>query len=464
MTADPKALQHIIQKLSHNFPKPADNIELIRMYAGPGIIWSSGQVHQRHRRVMYPMFSAPQLRVYLPIFQHNVYRMIEMWKTELAACREGRMTTCVYTWLTRLALDIIGEASFDYSFGALNNEGSELFSVYNNMFIDTALYPSKTELLVRSTWKYFPKSVLRLMDFLPLKNVRRIRQIRKAFDKEARKLLRDKDEDFASGNEVKKDLMSLLVRANASENPKNQLSDAEMTAQMGSITIAGHDTTATTLAWLLFELAQSPDWQKRLRDEIRDMRSSVVARGDASFTVEDLDSMTYCMAAIKETLRYHPVAPNVRRVASKDDKIPLQYPVRSRTGELVTEVPVFAGQEMWLSFCAYNRLHQLWGDNADVWDPSRFLDDRICNETGLGLFANLMTFSYGPQSCIGWRFSVMESQAILAEVLESFEFRLACDASDIQRLPSAVMNPGVMAPCVRGNLSAQLPLRVALAD
>ncbi|OCH88053.1 cytochrome P450 [Obba rivulosa] len=466
MTADPKAMHHAFQKYPDDYPKPADNIEIIRMYAGPGIIWSSGHVHQRHRRIMHPMFTAPQLRTYVPIFQRNIRKMNEMWRTELAAQPSGRSTTCVYTWLTRVALDIVGEAAFDYSFGALSNDSSDLLKVYTNMFVDTALYPAAVELLIRPFWRFLPKSFLGLMDYLPLKDIQRIRQIRKAFEKEASILLKHKTDDFLSGNDINKDLMSILVRANASENPKNRLSDAEMIAQMGSITIAGHDTTATTLSWLFFELARHPQWQEKLRDEIRTFRAAAVARGDITFSLEDLDSMTYCIAALKETLRYHPVGSNVRRVAEKDDIIPLQYPILSESGELLTEVPVYAGQEVWFTFCGYNRLSQIWGDNADVWDPSRFLgrDDR--KQVGVGVFASLMTFSCGPQACIGWRFSVMESQVAIAEILESFAFSLPVDEPEIQRLPSAVMNPGVMAPCVRGKLElgAQLPLQISFAE
>ncbi|OCH91111.1 cytochrome P450 [Obba rivulosa] len=465
MSADPKAMQHIIQKFAYNYPKPTDNNELVRMLTGPGIIYATGEIHRRHRRIMSPAFSMLQLRLYMPVFQRNTQKMVQMWKATLAAQPEGKMDTNVHMWLTRVALDIIGEAAFDYSFGALALSGGNLLDVYTNMFLDTSLYPSKSELLVKYTWKYIPIPILRLMDYLPMKNVKRILQIRNAFDREATQLLKDKTEKLAAGIESKRDVMSVLVKANVSENPKTRLSEAEMVAQMGTITIAGHDTTANTLTWLFFELAKCPAYQTKMRDEIRTVRSAVLARGDTDFSLDDLDSMTYCMAAIKETLRYHPVVPGVRRAATQDDTIPLQYPILSTSGELITEVPIHRGQDIFLSFGAYNRLPELWGENSDVWDPSRFLTQDIKREITVGMFANLMTFSAGPRGCVGWRFSVIETQAILAEIIESFEFSLQSDAPDIQRLPTGVMNPGVMVPAMRGKLESgiQMPLQITVA-
>ncbi|OCH87517.1 cytochrome P450 [Obba rivulosa] len=461
MTADPKALQHIFHKSGYSYRKTADNTELNRTLFGPGIIWASGHVHQRHRKVMNPAFSAPQLRTFIPLFQRNIRKMTEMWKNELSARPEGHIINCVHAWFTKATLDIIGEAAFDYSFGALSKTGSRLLDVYTNMFLETSLHPPKLDLLIKASWEYLPLSVLRLVDYLPLKDIVKVNQVRKAFRTEAQKLLKDKTERLVAGKEGKKDVMSVLVRANASEDARARLSDAEMIAQMGTITIAGHDTTATTLTWLLYELSKNPDYQIKMREEIRMIRSSVTARCDANFSAEDLDSMKYCMAALKETLRYHAIVLGLPRVAEKDDIIPLQYPVVSKSGELIREIPIRAGQQILTSFCAYNRLPRVWGDNADVWDPTRFLDHDVKRETSVGMFSNLMTFSAGIRGCIGWRFSVMESQVIIAEILENFEFSLPSDPPEIVRLPSGVVAPGVRGKIEKG---IQMPLQISIVQ
>ncbi len=68
---------------------------------------------------------------------------------------------------------------------------------------------------------------------------------------------------------------------------------------MFSLTLAGHETTGSTLTFLTYELAKHPDYQARMRKEIQDRRAFVVSRGDTSFNTEDLDSLTLTMNAIK---------------------------------------------------------------------------------------------------------------------------------------------------------------------
>ena len=88
------------------------------------------------------------------------------------------------------------------------------------------------------------------------------------------------------------------VRANASENPATKLNEEEMISQMAAFTLAGHETTANTITWLLYELAKNPDIQNKLRIEIQEKRAEVMARGDQDFTLDDLESMELLQAAI----------------------------------------------------------------------------------------------------------------------------------------------------------------------
>lgn len=62
---------------------------------------------------------------------------------------------------------------------------------------------------------------------------------------------------------------------------------------------AGHETTASTLSWALYELAMHPEYQNKLREEIRKGKGIAVDRGDSELNVSDLDSMKYLTALIK---------------------------------------------------------------------------------------------------------------------------------------------------------------------
>lgn len=68
---------------------------------------------------------------------------------------------------------------------------------------------------------------------------------------------------------------------------------------ISTILLAGHETSATTLCWVLLELARHPDVQARLRKEIRETEAAIHARGGSDFTASDLDSMPYLNAVLK---------------------------------------------------------------------------------------------------------------------------------------------------------------------
>lgn len=96
------------------------------------------------------------------------------------------------------------------------------------------------------------------------------------------------------------------------------------------------------------------------------------------------------------------------RAASKDDVIPLSEPLVTANGKTINEIPVAKGQSIMISICAYNRyvrpsycnnynaedgrfirLKSVWGEDADVFNPMRFLHGQIDTEVKVGMFANL---------------------------------------------------------------------------
>ncbi|KDQ25697.1 hypothetical protein PLEOSDRAFT_1045333 [Pleurotus ostreatus PC15] len=123
LTADPRVLQHILHTSGYRYPKRPDVNQSIRNIMGRGIVWASGEVHQRHRKVMNPAFTSQQLRAFLPLFQSTASRMTQKWKDSIQA---GDQTINVSHWLARSTLDAIGETAFDYHFDALEGAQSEL--------------------------------------------------------------------------------------------------------------------------------------------------------------------------------------------------------------------------------------------------------------------------------------------------------------------------------------------------
>ncbi|RPD57254.1 cytochrome P450 [Lentinus tigrinus ALCF2SS1-7] len=455
MTTDPKALQHILHKSGYNYPKRVDMNTITFLQFGPGILWSEGSVHQRHRKVMNPAFSAQQLRTFVPLFQRTALKIIEKWKALIPI----DSVVLVNQWLARGGLDIIGEAAFDYDFGSLDDADNPLAKEYATIVRDVQMNPTKLAMLYRGLFECFPQKIIEFVKHTPARAYRRAKRLNEMFEDIGRDLYHSNADEEKADRDGKRDVMSILIKANDSEDQRFRLSEKEVLAQMHHLTSAAQETTSSTLSWMLYELSKHPEYQTRIREEIRAVRAAANERGEPTFTVEDLDSMQYLIAAIKETLRFHAVVPYLWRVAGKDDVIPLSEPVVGADGSVLTEVPIFKGQSVITSLCGYNRLVSVWGEDADEWVPERFFRIESEKQLRLGVYANVLTFSAGLRGCIGWRFAVYQLQAVAAELLETFEFALPVPKPTIRRTPAVLMVPVVEG---KEDLGFAMPLRVSL--
>ncbi|EEB91420.1 hypothetical protein MPER_10221 [Moniliophthora perniciosa FA553] len=201
--------------------------------------------------------------------------------------------------------------------------------------------------------------------------------------------------------------------------------------------------------------------QTRLREEIRAKKRELASKGNTTgaLTVEDLESLPYLNAVVKESLRYNPVAIHVHRVASADDVIPLSEPILASDGQYLSEIPVQKGQKTMISVCSYNRNKNVFGEDAHEFKPDRWLDnsDKIQQGASVGVYANLATFAGGLRSCIGWRFAILELQAFIIELVDNFEFSMTPECSRIRRESAGVMIPTIEGEVEKG---VQCPLMV----
>ncbi|KAJ6524397.1 cytochrome P450 [Mycena vulgaris] len=425
MVADPKALQYIFQTSAYRFPKPRDVLATTRMILGEGIVWVHGEQHQRHRKIMNPAFFAPQLRTFLSLFQRQAEKLSQKWKDEvLPTDASSEPVFDVHKWLSRTTMDVIGEAGFDFEFGALDNIENPLNKVYDNLFVDSTLYPHKFDIVFRSLWRHIPNPILNYLRYLPGREYTHFRHYL------------DFIREFSRGLMAKSD-----AKANAAEESRFKLSESEVIDQISTLLLAGHDTTANTLTWWLWELAKHPESQSRIRDEIAGVRAKVEARGDAEFSIADLDGMPFMLATLKEAMRLHPIVWWLVREAGQDDILPLAFPITTKSGARVSSIPVKKGQVVHISIATYNRLPGVWGDDAEEWNPERFLNIDKARQTSVGVYANL----------------VIEMQAIASTLIENFEFGLPpqTEKTKIHRKPS-----GIMAPMVDGYPGFWMGLKV----
>ncbi|KIJ30165.1 hypothetical protein M422DRAFT_268304 [Sphaerobolus stellatus SS14] len=439
--SDPKAIQHILN-LPYNYPKSPELQTFAIMVTGRGIFTADGERHALHRKVLDPAFSQTSLRSFVPAFREHSRMAMGKWRDILLQNDGVPVTIDIRSWLARLTLDSIG-AAFDYDFEALSSDNeNELTNVYRAVYVDTSFKPSDAVLVMQELVVHVPEFWIPALLRLPGKIMKTLKHHETAVDNVARQLITRQMQSIAGGKEGGKDIMSILVDENNALDPATQLSPYELISQMRSIVLAGHETTGATMSWLLYELALHPQIQTELRKEIVAIRRQ---RAPKELTLTDLESLTLLQAVIKETLRYHPTLALISRVARCDDVLALSFPPSALdNGKPIREIPISKGQRIFISVAAYNRLPSVWGEDAQEWNPYRFLQSKALRETtGIGVLSNLLTFSSGGRNCIGWRFAILEMQVMLCEIIEHFQFAPPPSNLKIKRVSANVMIPMV---------------------
>jgi len=251
--------------------------------------------------------------------------------------------------------------------------------------------------------------------------------------------------------------LSLLVKANDAQDAHSKLLDDEIIAQVRTLVLAGHDTVSKTLMFAFWELARRPEVQQRLREEVTEAYEASRARGNEDFTSEDIDNMSFTDAVVKEVLRCHAPIIEVERVALEDHVLPLTRPMVGRSGKVHQSLPIPKETNISVSCWGYNLNPDVWGPDAMEFRPERWLEPPSQKiQTSLGVHANLLTFSTGGRSCIGWRFAVAEMRALLVTIVREFSFSIP-EGRNVRTI-----RPGVLVPLIIGeeDKGPQLPLTV----
>jgi len=179
-----------------------------------------------------------------------------------------------------------------------------------------------------------------------------------------------------------------------------QLTEYEILAQAIVFFLAGYETTATTLTFCTYELALNQDIQDKLYEEIN---SAVDSNGEISY--EELARLPYLDAVLSETLRLHPPALRLVRLASTDYKL----------GETGITLP--KGQQIEFPIHGIHHLEEYY-PNPFQFNPDRFMPENRHKITPY----TYLPFGAGPRNCIGMRFALLEAKLALANIIRKFKF------------------------------------------
>ncbi|KAF9478642.1 cytochrome-450 hydroxylase [Pholiota conissans] len=446
LTLDPVSVAHVL-KNSTIYEKPWQSRRLITSLIGCGMLAAEGQVHKRQRRVATPAFSIQNLRGLVPLVFNKGNELKDKWLKMIEASPEP-LTIDVCHWVSRATFDVIGLAGFDYSFNAIENESNELFCAYKEMF-EVAISQSNPMRTIFRIYMPFISSLL------PDETLRTVYRCHKVIHRVAGHLIQEKKAKIEQGLKsgvpyAGKDLLSLLLKSNvATDLPEDQrISDEDILNNINTFMFAGSDTSSLSLTWTLLLLAQNPAMQDRLRAELFSVYSPSSSGTLADLTEDEIHSLhsaisnlPYLHNVVRECIRLIPPVHSSIRVATEDDEIPTSSPVYGRDGRPTEKrsVTVPKGSFVHVAVEGFNLDKSFWGEDAWEFQPDRWdnLPDKASQLPGL--FSNTLTFSAGPRSCIGLRFSMIEIKTFLYILLTNCVFKPTEDK--IQRANVVLTRP-----------------------
>jgi cytochrome P450 len=279
--------------------------------------------------------------------------------------------------MQRLTLGIIGETMFGATQEAAAAEVRELIDS------GTALFGPLTFLIAS------------LMERLPLPSARRFIAARQRLDARVYRMLQERRE---SGDD-RGDLLSMLLLAQDVEGDGQGLTDRQIRDEVVTIFLAGHETTASALAWSWYLLAQHPEAQQRLQAEVDEVLA------DRPATLADLPRLLYANGVFAESLRLYPIAAMIFRRALEDHAV----------GHYV--IP--RGGIVMLSQYAMHHDARFYAD-PEAFDPGRWAPELQAVRPRYSYFP----FGGGPRVCIGEGFATMEGVLVLATVLQRWRPQL----------------------------------------
>ncbi|KAJ3223269.1 hypothetical protein HDU81_009298 [Chytriomyces hyalinus] len=196
-----------------------------------------------------------------------------------------------------------------------------------------------------------------------------------------------------------KDLVSILIAEE--KDGTRKFSDKEASDELVALLLAGHETTANTLTNVFLRVTQDAAVLKRLQEEIDGK-----LQPNEDPLLEDLAQFKYLDNVFRETQRVHPVVMGVGRLAVEDT----EFETRD------AKYKISKGTEVFVSIQGMMYCEELWGPDADVFNPDRW--DGAVDE------AAFLPFGGGPHKCPGMKMAVMESKVSLIKLFQSFNFEL----------------------------------------
>jgi len=396
--ADNDAIQQMTIKNPYNYPKPIRaKLWMVRIL-GEGVLLAEGDEHIHQRKALAPGFSIQSIRALTPVFWAKSLLLSKLWQDEFHEESVKSKPVEVLEWLNRTTLDIIGQAGFGTDINSLENPDRPIREAYRLVFA----FDLGSRIL-HGLQAFIPAT-----KYIPAKMNRDMEASRKHILEMSTDIINEKLIQ-AKNHSSHKDIIALIAKDNMKLQDAGEpgLSFETMRDQIMTFLGAGHDTTATGVAWCLHLLSIHPEIQDKLRAEVKEYMPHLFDPSQRSNLDQvnrvDPDQLPYMDNVCRESLRYIPPIPMTVRQSLKDDMLgPYKVP---------------AGSVIYVLANTINRLPMYWGPTANVFDPDRW--DNLPKTYTTNAF---MTFLQGPRGCIGRKFAETEMKILLCCLLSMYTF------------------------------------------
>jgi len=375
---------------------------LLEPLIGDGLFISHGETLSARRALISPMVHLSRLPRFAPLMVEAAQEVAERWDK----VPSGQPVDALAD-MGHLAAEVVCKSLFGRDLGQRNAE------VIVGGFARFQQASTSITLL----------DALGLPDWFPRPPNRRVRRIVAQVNRVLDSVIAD----------VQRDGRDCLV-ADLMKSAPGALTRQQLRNEAAVLFMAGHETTANTMAWAWYLISQDPEVEARLHEELD------AVLGGRRPTLDDLKALTFTRAIIDETLRLYPPVPHLGR--------------QSTAAETFQGTPMPKGSYVLVVPWLLHRHSGLW-DRPDEFDPDRFLAP---DQGGASKYA-YVPFSVGSRVCPGQAFGLAEAMLCLATLAQRFELRLL-PGHKVEAVCRMTLRPGERLPMlVRPRVVSKDPAR-----
>ena len=349
----------------------------------PGVFGANGETWKRQRRMVMAGFDPAHVKRYFPAMQGVAQRLAGRWHKAAGA----GTTIDLQADLMRYTVDTIAGLAF----------GAEVRTLESN-----------ADVIQQHLDKFFPELFSRIMSPLPTWRWLRTARLR-AFDESLVHVkaavdgfvtqARARMAADAGLHEHPRNLLEAMIAA--ADQADSGIDDAQVAGNVLTMLLAGEDTTANTLAWMIHLLWRNPAALQRAQAEVR----ATFIPGEA-LTMDKLAQLDYVEACMHETMRLKPVAPVL--------------PLQTVRDSVIGDVTVPAGHIV-ISLMRHDSVSTAHLSDAAAFQPERWLVDGTAAAAASSAKRISMPFGAGPRICPGRYLAMLEMKLAMAMLLSQFD-------------------------------------------